>query len=342
MVTGHTGFKGGWLALWLQRLGAHVAGYALDPPTQPSLFEIASVSDAAIDNRGDIRDALRTRDAFVAFDPEIVFHLAAQPIVREGYRAPVDTYATNVVGTASVLDACRASPGVRAIVVVTTDKCYENREWDRAYVESDALGGHDPYSNSKACTELVTDAFRRSFFATGAPRVGVATARAGNVVGGGDWAADRLVPDLVRARMHGAEALIRNPRATRPWQHVLEPLHGYLLLAEALLRDPEGFSHAWNFGPAPGGDRPVQDVVTALSRQWPDLRWRVDTSEHPHEAHKLMLDSTQAIERLGWRPRLDFDRTLALTARWYGAYAEGGKDMRAETASEIDEFVRAG
>lgn len=338
LVTGHTGFKGGWLSLWLARLGAKVSGYSLDPPTEPSFFDVARVADAAIDRRGDIRDAAGTREAIAAFDPEVVFHLAAQSIVKEGYREPVDTYATNVVGTASVLDACRKARSLRAVVVVTTDKCYENREWDRGYVESDALGGHDPYSNSKACAELVADSFRRSFFQSPRSSVGIATARAGNVIGGGDWAPDRLVPDLVRSVMRGEEALIRNPDATRPWQHVLEPLHGYLLLAQALVKDPQGHAEAWNFGPAAGGDRPVRDVVTALEAAWPGrLRWRVDTAPHAHEAGKLMLDSGKAMARLGWSPRLGFDDTIRLTARWYAAFL-AGSDLAAETRSQIDEF----
>ncbi|MBK7659397.1 MAG: CDP-glucose 4,6-dehydratase [Betaproteobacteria bacterium] len=335
-VTGHTGFKGGWLCAWLQSMGARVAGYALDPPTTPSLFEDAGIAEGLVDTRGDIRDAAATRAAIEAFDPQVLFHLAAQPLVKEGYREPVDTYATNVVGTASVLEACRHAPSLRAIVVVTTDKCYENREWERGYVESDALGGHDPYSNSKACAELVTDSFRRSFFAHGAPLVGLATARAGNVIGGGDWAADRLVPDLMRAAMAGGETPIRNPGSTRPWQHVMEPLHGYLLLAEALLREPAAFSEAWNFGPAAGGDRPVRDVVEKLSALWPGgLRWRQDGADHPHEAGKLMLDSTKAMARLGWRPRLSLDDSLRLTAAWYARRLAGKGGLREEIEAQV-------
>lgn len=337
LVTGHTGFKGGWLAIWLARLGARVAGYALDPPTQPSLFEVARVGDILEDHRGDIRDAAATRAAIAAFDPEVVFHLAAQPIVKEGYRAPVDTYATNVVGTASVLDGCRYAKSLRSIVVVTTDKCYENREWDRGYVETDALGGHDPYSNSKACAELVSDSFRRSFFASGT--AGLATARAGNVIGGGDWAADRLIPDLVRSAQSGSEALIRNPGATRPWQHVLEPLHGYLLLAQVLLAGRREFAEAWNFGPGAGGDRPVADVVREIAGHWEGkLRWKLDASDHPHEAGKLMLDSSKAIGRLAWRPRLEFDQALRLTADWYGRYLRGERSLRETSESQISYY----
>ena len=335
LVTGHTGFKGGWLSLWLASLGAKVSGYSLDPPTDPSFFELAKVRDVLVDRRGDIRDARAMRAAVEAFDPQAVFHLAAQPIVKEGYRAPLETYATHVVGTASVLDACRHAPSLRAVVVVTTDKVYENREQDHGYVETDALGGHDPYSNSKACAELVTESFRRSYFAQRTPAVGIATARAGNVIGGGDWAADRLIPDLVRSIVAGSEAAIRNPESTRPWQHVLEPLHGYLLLAQRLATDPGEYSEPWNFGPEPGGDRPVKDIVRVLGARWPALRWRPDAAAHPHEAGKLMLDSTKAHALLGWRPRLAFDDTLRLTAQWYERFIAGERDLRGETEAQL-------
>lgn len=335
LVTGHTGFKGGWLSVWLASLGAKVAGYALDPPTKPSFFEAAGVRELLADHRGDIRDVEGTHRAIASFDPEVLFHLAAQPIVKEGYRAPIETYDVNVVGTASVLDACRHAPALRAIVVITTDKCYENREWKRGYVETDALGGHDPYSNSKACTEFVADSFRRSFF-EGGERVGLATARAGNVIGGGDWAADRLIPDLVRGAMAGSETLIRNPAATRPWQHVLEPLHGYVVLAQALLDDPAAFSEAWNFGPDPGGDRPVSEVVEKLAALWHGkVRWRFDAAEHPHEAGKLMLDSTKARQRFAWKPRLGLDDSLRLTADWYARFMEGKGGLREETEGQV-------
>ena len=336
LVTGHTGFKGGWLSVWLASLGARVTGYALDPPTEPSFFESSRVAEVLEDRRGDIRDALATRKAIEAAAPEVVFHLAAQSIVKQGYREPVETYATNVVGTASVLDACRHVPGVRAIVVVTTDKCYQNREWDRGYVETDALGGHDPYSSSKACAELVSDSFRSSWFAGASPPVGLATARAGNVIGGGDWAADRLIPDVVRAAIAGDETLVRNPRATRPWQHVLEPVHGYLLLAQALLRDPAGFSEPWNFGPDQDGDQPVSRVLERLSQLWPGkVRWRTDGGDHPHEAGRLMLDSEKARARLSWRPKLALDDALQLTAQWYGRFIGGERNLRAETEAQI-------
>jgi CDP-glucose 4,6-dehydratase len=336
LVTGHTGFKGGWLTLWLASLGARVAGYALEPPTVPSFFTAASVADALVDNRGDIRDVASTRAAIESFDPQVLFHLAAQPIVRESYRSPVDTYATNVVGTASVLDACRYAQSLRAIVVVTTDKCYENRGWAWGYRETDALGGHDPYSSSKACVELLCESFRRSYLEARSPTCGLATARAGNVIGGGDWAPDRLVPDLVRAALDGGETLLRNPRATRPWQHVLEPLHGYLLLAQRLLAAPESHSEAWNFGPAAGDNPSVASVVAKFAAFWPDgLRWRVDDSPQPHEATSLQLDSGKAVSRLGWRPRLALDDAVRLTAEWYREFANGRPSLRETTEAQI-------
>lgn len=336
LVTGHTGFKGGWLTLWLASLGARVAGYALEPPTVPSFFAAARVADALADIRGDIRDAASTRAAIESFDPQVLFHLAAQPIVRESYRAPVDTYATNVVGTAAVLDACRYAQSLRAIVVVTTDKCYENRAWAWGYRETDALGGHDPYSSSKACVELLCDSFRRSYFAARSTACGLATARAGNVIGGGDWAPDRLVPDLVRAALGGGETLLRNPHATRPWQHVLEPLHGYLLLAQRLLAAPESYSEAWNFGPAAGDNQTVATVVAKLATFWPDrLRWRVDGSPQPHEAASLQLDSAKAASLLGWKPRLALDDAVRLTAEWYREFASGQPSLRETTEAQI-------
>ena len=336
LVTGHTGFKGAWLSLWLADMGAQVAGYSLDPPTNPSLFDSIRLAELVADHRGDIRDVAATRAAIERFDPEVVFHLAAQPIVKEGYRAPVETYATNVAGTASVLDAGRHAKSLKAVVVVTTDKVYENREWDRGYVETDTLGGHDPYSNSKACAELVTDSMRRSFFSERSPAVGIASARAGNVIGGGDWAADRLIPDLVRAAMAGAVTPIRNPRATRPWQHVLEPLHGYLLLAERLLEQPAEYAEAWNFGPDAGGDRPVEDVIQVLSSLWQGkVRWRIDSDDHPHEAGKLMLDSTKAHQRLGWAPRLPFADAIRLTAGGYERFMARSPRLREETQAQI-------
>ncbi len=339
LVTGHTGFKGGWLALWLGGLGAKVTGYALDPVTAPSLFETAGVAGALADVRGDIRDAGRMGDTVRACDPEVVFHLAARAIVREAYADPVEAYSTNVVGTATVLDACRAAPALRAIVCVTSDKCYENREWEKPYREDDRLGGRDPYGSSKACTELVAHAYRRSYFE--AERlVGLATARAGNVIGGGDWAADRLVPDLARAARVREPALIRNPSATRPWQHVLEPLSGYLALAERLAAQPAAYSEAWNFGPDSGGDQPVGRVVEEAVRLFQgELQVRVQPGGGPHEATRLMLDSSKARARLDWRPRLGWAQALRLSVDWYRQFAATGGPMRALCEAQISNYT---
>jgi CDP-glucose 4,6-dehydratase len=340
LVTGHTGFKGGWLSVWLSQLGAQVTGYALAPAAGPSFFAATRLGSMLADRRGDIRDATATRAAVHDAAPEVVFHLAAQPLVRESYRAPVDTYATNVVGTASVLDACRTCASVRVVVVITTDKCYENREWDRGYIETDRLGGHDPYSSSKACAELVCDAYRRSYFAVGNPAIALATARAGNVIGGGDWAQDRLLPDLVRAAAAGREPLVRNPDSTRPWQHVLEPLHGYLLLAERLMEAPAEFAEAWNFGPDPQVEVPVREVVARVAQLWPARTgWRVDSSTHPHEAARLVLDSTKAHQRLGWRPRLDVDDALRLSVDWYRQALARDADLLAVTSRQIRYYL---
>jgi CDP-glucose 4,6-dehydratase len=340
LVTGHTGFKGGWLSFWLAQMGARVTGYALAPSDGPSFFAVTNLGSVVRDRRGDVRDVEATRAAVHAAAPDVVFHLAAQPLVRESYRTPVETYATNVVGTASVLDGCRTCDAVRAIVVITSDKCYDNREWDRGYLETDALGGHDPYSNSKACAELVCDAFRRSYFSTGTPAIGLATARAGNVIGGGDWSQDRLLPDLVRAAAQDSETMIRNPLATRPWQHVLDPLHGYLLLAERLIEAPSAVAEAWNFGPSNGGNLSVGEVVSRASRYWPGrLRWRADVGAHPHEAGRLMLDSTKAHQRLGWRQRLSLDEALRLSLDWYAHSLAGNIDMQAVTSRQIEYYL---
>jgi CDP-glucose 4,6-dehydratase len=321
LVTGHTGFKGSWLALWLRELGAKVHGLALAPETKPSHWELLSLD---LDSRyGDIRDAAAVKDAFARADPELVFHLAAQPLVRRSYRQPIETWSTNVVGTAQVLDACREARSLRAIVVVTTDKCYENREWAWGYRENDALGGHDPYSASKAGTELVAQSYRRAFFAeANSPRL--ATARAGNVIGGGDWSEDRLIPDLVRALDAKSTLEIRSPKATRPWQHVLECLSGYLLLGERLV-DDAAFAEAWNFGPDREGNRTVEEVLEAMRGEWPGVRWHQPGQLHVHEAQLLHLDSTKARERLGWKPVWSFEEGVAATAAWYRAWLESKK-----------------
>lgn len=336
LITGHTGFKGSWLSLLLQHLGARVSGYALAPPTQPSLFELADLASYCTHVIGDVRDYDHLLQAISENTPEIVFHLAAQPLVRESYRDPLATMATNVMGTAHVLEAARRAPTVRAVIVVTTDKCYENREWLWPYRENDALGGHDPYAASKACAELVTAAWRASF-----PREGlaVATARAGNVIGGGDWAADRLVPDALRSWASGACLEVRNPRAIRPWQHVLEPLHGYLLLAQQLHRQEA--AEAWNFGPNEDDMVPVGDLLERLAQCWgPNARWQVNRDDHPHEASLLRLDSTKAKIRLGWQPLWALDTAIVRTVGWHQAHRDG-EDMRERSLADITSFLSA-
>ena len=339
LVTGHTGFKGAWLSLWLERLGAHVTGFALPPATSPSLFSLASI-DTRIDSQlGDVRDPSAVEAAMARARPEVVFHLAAQALVRRSYSDPVGTYATNVMGTAHVLDAARRAPGLRAIVVVTSDKCYDNHEWSRPYREDDAMGGHDPYSSSKACAELVTAAWRRSFFQTpGAQSVGLGSARAGNVIGGGDWADDRLVPDCVRAFAAGNPVILRQPASVRPWQHVLDPLAGYLSLAERLAGDPHTFSEAWNFGPSTDEARPVSWVVDRVGRFWGDgARWEADRGTHPHEAGLLQVDASKARARLGWTPRLSLEEGLRWTVDWYKRVG-AGEDAAALTLDQIGRF----
>lgn len=336
-LTGHTGFKGGWLSLWLQSLGAKVYGYALDAATEPNLFSVARVNEGMASTvTADIRDFARLADAMHAAKPEIVFHLAAQPLVRYSYVAPAETYAVNIMGTVSLLEAIRSTPSVRCVINVTTDKCYENREWVWGYRESEALGGHDPYSSSKACSELVTAAYRKSFFA--AAGVAVATARAGNVIGGGDWAADRLVPDFLRAADAGVALRIRSPDAIRPWQHVLEPLSGYLSIAEKTFSDPTPFAGAWNFGPADEDARPVQWIVERLIGATPRATWTSDSSVKVHEANHLRLDSSKARACLDWRPRWRLATALDKTLVWHGAW-RNGQDMRATTLAQIAEYT---
>ena len=342
LLTGHTGFKGGWLAVWLHSLGAEVVGYALDPVTTPNMFDVVGIGELIDDQRGDIRDVVKVRRLVEQFDPEIVFHLAAQAIVRESYRDPVETFSTNVVGTASVLDACRHAPSVRAVIVVTSDKCYENQDWVWGYREIDPLGGYDPYSSSKACAELVASAFHRSYFREPTRHVGIATARAGNVIGGGDWAADRLVPDLARATAADEPALIRNPIAVRPWQHVMEPLAGYLTLALHLLTNARRYAGSWNFGPAATAMQPVETVIAKLAYLWGGrLRWSVDGNTNPHESARLTLDSSKAALELNWRPRLGLDDTLRLAVEWYDACRRRDEDMRRITESQIAYYEAA-
>jgi len=325
-LTGHTGFKGSWLALWLTDLGAEVHGYALEAPTEPSLFAVANLRTRLAGHTiGDLRDTAFLARAMQAARPDIVLHLAAQALVRPSYAAPLETFAVNVLGTAHVLDATRRTPGVGAVVNVTSDKCYDNREWPWPYRENEALGGADPYSASKACAELVGGAYRASFL--DAAGIRLASARAGNVIGGGDWAADRLVPDFLRALDAGRTLHIRSPDATRPWQHVLEPLAGYLLLAERLWgKDGSAFAEAWNFGPADEDARPVRWIVEHLCARAPGANWQCDAAPQPHEAHTLKLDSAKARARLGWRPRWRLAEALERTLDWHQAW-RAGADM---------------
>ena len=337
-LTGHTGFKGGWLALWLARRGAHVRGYALDPATEPSLFAVASVASVVEDVRGDIRDYPRLEASMAEFAPEVVFHLAAQPLVRRSYADPLGTYAINVMGTAHVLEAVRHTPSVRAVVCVTTDKCYENQEWFWPYRETDPLGGHDPYSSSKACAEILSAAYRTSFFTVDRmPEQGVAlaTARAGNVIGGGDWSDDRLIPDLIRGFQAGQPVLIRRPKALRPWQHVLDPLHGYLVLAEELIAQRGKYASSFNFGPSDNESWPVERIATKLASMWgQDASWVSDSAPGVHEARVLRIDASKARAELGWRPLLNVETALEWTIQWYKAW-QAGADMREETQSQI-------
>jgi CDP-glucose 4,6-dehydratase len=336
LVTGHTGFKGAWLSLWLKRLGAHVMGYSIGIPTEPSLFQALSGDCVDSHIEADVRDLARLSDVIASAKPEIVFHLAAQSLVRASYDDPVGTYATNVMGTVHLLEAVRQAGGVRAVINVTSDKCYENREIQHAYTESDPLGGHDPYSSSKGCAELVTNAYRLSFLSSHA--VGVASVRAGNVIGGGDWSADRLIPDCARAFSAGREVVVRNPKSVRPWQHVLDALRGYLLLGQRLYKDPQRYSKAFNFGPEARDARPVGDVVSALVMEWGEgASSRIELASDqkgPHEAHLLMLDSSVAREVLGWRSLLSFEEGVAITAQWYKAFY-AGRDLRSASLEQL-------
>jgi CDP-glucose 4,6-dehydratase len=341
-VTGHTGFKGAWLSLWLQRLGAVVTGYSLAPPTDPNLFEVAHVASGMQSVIGDITDLPFMLQSLAQARPEIVFHLAAQSLVRYGYAKPVETFAANVMGTVNLLEACRFATSVRAVVVITTDKCYENREWVWGYRENDPMGGHDPYSSSKGCAELAAAAYRCSYFSAGSSAQ-IATTRAGNVIGGGDWAADRLVPDLIRAFASGQSARIRYPTAIRPWQHVLEPLRGYLLLAQCLCASlPDRYAGAWNFGPEDAEARPVAWIADRLVRLWgAGVFWQSDDSAHPHEAGTLKLDCSKAHALLGWQPRLCLENALEWIVAWHHAYRDG-HEMREFTLEQIKQYESIG
>lgn len=321
LVLGHTGFKGSWLSLWLRELGASVLGLSLGIPTNPSLFALAGIEGSVPTRYGDIRDLRAVSEAMAACAPEIVFHLAAQPLVRLSYRQPVETYATNVMGTVHILEAIRSVQSVRSVIVVTSDKCYENRERPEPYREDAPMGGFDPYSSSKGCAELVTSAYRRSFLAD--RKIGIASVRAGNVIGGGDWAEDRLLPDCIRALGAGKKIDIRNPRAVRPWQHVLEPLCGYLILAERLYADIGHFAEAWNFGPDESDAREVSWIVSRVVGLWGAGAWESVSKDALHEAHYLKVDSAKAHAVLGWKPRLDLTQCIDWTVEWYRRQRDG-------------------
>ena len=337
-LTGHTGFKGSWLSLWLQQLGADLTGFALEPPTQPSLFVEGRIGDGMRSLIGDVRDLPSLQHAMAAANPEVVIHMAAQPLVRYSYEHPVETYATNVMGTVHLLEAVRSSKGVRAVVNITTDKCYENKEWPWGYRETEPMGGYDPYSNSKGCAELVSAAYRSSFFnADTHARHGVAlaTVRAGNVIGGGDWARDRLIPDILSGFEQGRLVDIRNPHAIRPWQHVLEPLRAYLTVAERLYEEGPAYAEGWNFGPRDEDAKPVGWIVERMAALWGDgAHWRIDAGEHPHEASYLKLDISKAGSRLRWHPALRLEEALQLIVDW-AKQRHAGADVRQFTLAQI-------
>lgn len=338
-ITGHTGFKGSWLSEWLLHLGADPMGFSLPPDTDPALFNILDLQNRMLSHFGDVRSADDVRQQLSSFKPEIVFHLAAQPLVRDSYKDPIGTFSTNVMGTAHVMDALRDCPSVRAAVIVTTDKVYENPESNLPFREDQPLGGHDPYSASKACAEIVVASMRRSFASAA-----IASARAGNVIGGGDWARDRLIPDIIRCRTNRSKMLIRNPAAVRPWQHVLESLNGYLLLAERLFTERQNFAQAFNFGPKIEDCCSVEDVLSRFAKLLPGgFDWEIEKSDQPHEARFLRLDCAKAFRDLGWQPRWDLEMALCKTAEWYGTFLETGSGakerLRALTDKQIDEFM---
>jgi CDP-glucose 4,6-dehydratase len=335
LLTGHTGFKGSWLCLWLNKLGAQVTGYSLGPPTKPSLFGLCRVDQLCHSLTGDVREPARLAKAMIAARPEIVFHLAAQAIVRQSYQIPVQTFSTNVMGTVNVLEAARQCASVKAVINVTTDKVYENSSQGprtRGFREDEPLGGYDPYASSKACSELIAQTYRRSY------GMNIATARAGNVIGGGDWAVDRLVPDFVRSLLQGQGLVIRNPAAVRPWQHVLDPLYGYLLLAEKLYNEPGQYAAAWNFGPRRSEAKPVEWLVKGLCQMWGDVNYTLDKGPQPHEAGFLTLDVAKAKRLLGWQAKWDLATALQKTVDWTKAY-QAGADMREVSRRQIEEYA---
>lgn len=341
-LSGHTGFKGGWLSLWLSSMGAEVTGYALSPNTSPNLFSVIRIDELITHSCiGDIRDLSALQSAMSAAKPDIVIHMAAQPLVRYSYQRPVETYATNVMGTVHLLEAARALESIKATVVVTTDKCYENREWVWGYRENEAMGGHDPYSSSKGCAELVVAAYRNSFFSGSDSQNSIATARAGNVIGGGDWSTDRLIPDAIRAFESNQAVCIRNPLATRPWQHVLEPLSGYLILAQELYSQRSKFASSWNFGPQDEGNRSVKEVIEMMIERWGGAaKWQKDGAEQPHEANLLKLDCSKAHQILGWKPKWSLETAIEKIVEWQKSF-QTHSDMRALSIAQIEEYTKS-
>lgn len=339
-LTGHTGFKGGWLSLWLNNLNCDITGYSLKAPTNPAIFFDTNVGDIVTKNiEKDVRNFDNLKNEIQQAEPEIVIHMAAQSLVRESYEDPKGTFSTNVMGTVNVLESVRSAPSVKAVLIVTTDKCYENREWLWGYRENDRMGGHDPYSSSKACAELAAAAYRKSFFQNSG--VAVATARAGNVIGGGDWSKDRIVPDAVRAFKDGKKLVVRNPLAIRPWQYVLEPLGGYLLLCQKLVSEPVKYSEAWNFGPNSENEVSVRELVEYIARTWGNNAvWQQDQQGNPHEARTLKLDCSKANALLNWKPIWTYRRALEETIGWYRAWTDDGKNMQNITLQYIDKFQR--
>ena len=336
-LTGHTGFKGSWLSLWLVSLGANVKGYALNPSTSPSLFNEAKI-DTIIDSQiADIRDQDTLHESMTGFNPDILIHMAAQPLVRYSYDAPIETYEVNVIGTAKVLEVARSCPNLRAIVNITTDKCYENDGRAEGYKENDPMGGYDPYSSSKGCAELVASSYRRSFLQD--QGIGIASVRAGNVIGGGDWADDRLIPDILRSFEKNKPVVIRNPKATRPWQHVLEPLSGYLILAQNLYKDQKKYAEGWNFGPNEKDVQPVDWILDKMISKWPNSSWELDNNSNPHEAGFLKLDISKAKSKLGWSPVWELSQTLEKIVSWHQAWLNKD-DMQAVCLTEIEEYMR--
>jgi CDP-glucose 4,6-dehydratase len=335
LITGHTGFKGSWLSLWLQNLGADVIGCSLQPPTHPNLFKIAHVADKMNSITGDVRDLKHLMSCFAENKPEIIIHMAAQSLVRPSYDDPIETYSTNVMGTVNLLEAVRHTDSVKVVIIVTSDKCYENQEWLWGYRENEPMGGHDPYSNSKGCAELVTSAYRNSYFNE---KVAVASVRAGNVIGGGDWAKDRLIPDIINAFMENRSVMIRYPNAIRPWQHVLEPLNGYLMLAEQLWNKGESFAEGWNFGSDEQDAKPVSWIADRLVQLWgKNAGWECDSAHHPHEANYLKLDCSKAKNSLKWSPKLSLETALEWIIEWYQSYHQGD-DMREVTENQINRY----